>query len=339
MEPIVSFIVPVYNVSSYIRLCIESLINQTASEYEVLLVDDESTDGSGEICDIYANNYDNIRVFHQKNQGASVARNKGLELAGGEWICFVDADDWIEPQLVETISQYKNQMYDIIYFGYRHNRQKKKKEYLNKVLSQQQLDEKDFWFLQLAILNQGDPRVKKYYGIEGTPWGKVYSRYFLLQNNLWFTNGVKKGQDGLFNMLVYQKANAGCYCDKLLYNYRINEGSVCRRYNPQIEEISDNLLSHYKNLLNTSGDPDLLKAFSYFAIRQFMYCILLDFCHFDNKNKFKERKQRYYIVRKIYKHHIKHAELKKMSKNECLFLVLIRYFPFWMLDFIVKMFR
>ena len=92
---LISIIVPVYNVLPYLRKCVDSLINQTYSEIEILLVDDGSIDGSGELCDRLAGDDRRIRVFHQDNKGLSEARNAGIEKARGNYLCFVDSDDWV----------------------------------------------------------------------------------------------------------------------------------------------------------------------------------------------------------------------------------------------------
>lgn len=94
----VSIIVPVYNVEEYLRECVDSVLNQTYSDVEVILVDDGSTDQSGNICDEYAKMDSRIKVIHKKNRGVSSARNTGIETASGERIIFVDSDDCIHPQ-------------------------------------------------------------------------------------------------------------------------------------------------------------------------------------------------------------------------------------------------
>lgn len=100
---IVSVIVPVYNVEKYLNKCLDSLLVQSYADIEILLIDDGSTDNSGEICDIYANRNDNIKVIHKENGGLSDARNKGLDMATGQWITFVDSDDYVTPDYVETL--------------------------------------------------------------------------------------------------------------------------------------------------------------------------------------------------------------------------------------------
>ncbi len=98
-----SVIVPVYNVAPYLRECLDSLLGQTCRDREIILVDDGSTDGSGAICDEYAERDTGITVIHQENQGLSGARNTGLDMASGEWISFVDSDDWADPDMLEIL--------------------------------------------------------------------------------------------------------------------------------------------------------------------------------------------------------------------------------------------
>ena len=99
----ISIIVPVYNVESYLRKCLDSILAQTYRDLEILVVDDGSTDGSGAICDEYAGKDDRIKVFHTENKGLSCARNLGLDSANGDWIGFVDSDDWIELDMYEVL--------------------------------------------------------------------------------------------------------------------------------------------------------------------------------------------------------------------------------------------
>ena len=99
----ISVIVPVYNVEPYLRKCLDSILAQTYRNLEILVIDDGSTDGSGRICDEYAGRDERIKVFHTENHGLSCARNLGLDNANGEWIGFVDSDDWIEPDMYEVL--------------------------------------------------------------------------------------------------------------------------------------------------------------------------------------------------------------------------------------------
>ncbi|MDR0422523.1 MAG: glycosyltransferase, partial [Proteiniphilum sp.] len=103
MNPMISVIVPVYNVEKYLRKCLESILAQTYTSFELLLVNDGSTDGSGQICDEYAQKDSRVQVFHQENKGVSRARNLGLERAKGKWVAFIDSDDWVDSTYLEHL--------------------------------------------------------------------------------------------------------------------------------------------------------------------------------------------------------------------------------------------
>ena len=102
----VSIIVPVYNVEKYLQRCIESILTQTETDFELLLIDDGSKDKSGLICDEYAQKDKRVNVIHKENGGVSSARNLGIEKANGEWICFIDADDYVRQDFLSDIQQY-----------------------------------------------------------------------------------------------------------------------------------------------------------------------------------------------------------------------------------------
>lgn len=115
---LVSIIVPVYNASSYLDVCITSLVNQSYEQLELLLIDDGSHDGSGAICDKYAIKSHKVRVIHKSNGGVSSARNEGLSQAKGKWLTFVDADDWVEPDYISNLMNSVIGKEDLVVSGY-----------------------------------------------------------------------------------------------------------------------------------------------------------------------------------------------------------------------------
>ena len=118
-EPLISIIVPVYKVEKYIHRCIESVLHQTYTNWELILVDDGSPDSCGRICDEYAMSHDKIVVIHKINQGVGAARNTGLHRAEGEWIYFLDSDDFIKEDTLEKMITFSNEgFYDIVMAGH-----------------------------------------------------------------------------------------------------------------------------------------------------------------------------------------------------------------------------
>ena len=99
----ISIIVPVYNTEKYLKRCVDSILSQNYADFELWLVDDGSTDGSGALCDSYQQKDSRVRVFHQKNAGVSAARNYGVDQAQGEWVCFVDSDDEVLPDYLSDM--------------------------------------------------------------------------------------------------------------------------------------------------------------------------------------------------------------------------------------------
>lgn len=119
-SPQISIIIPIYNVERYLRQCIDSILAQTFTEFELLLIDDGSPDGCPAICDEYAGKDARVRVFHKQNGGVTSARNKGLDNANGNWIIYIDGDDWIEPTYVEELYNAAiNNEADIAICGFR----------------------------------------------------------------------------------------------------------------------------------------------------------------------------------------------------------------------------
>lgn len=103
--PLISVIVPIYQVEAYLEECLDSILNQTYRQLEIILIDDGSTDRCGDICDRYASQDSRIKVIHQTNQGLSAARNAGMDMATGEFISFIDSDDYIDPHFYEKMVQ------------------------------------------------------------------------------------------------------------------------------------------------------------------------------------------------------------------------------------------
>ena len=117
--PLVSFIVQVYNTDKYLEACLKSIINQTYKNIEIIVIDDGSTDSSAVICDAYRDKDSRIQVVHQSNQGIGASRNRGLDCIHGDYMLFVDSDDYIEATLVEkAVACLQKEKYDVIFFGH-----------------------------------------------------------------------------------------------------------------------------------------------------------------------------------------------------------------------------
>lgn len=134
--PVVSIIIPVYNTEDYLRQCIDSVLAQTYVDYELILVDDGSTDGSGAICDEYDGNYSGISVVHQQNAGLPAARKVGIAHAHGDYILFVDADDWVDANHVESlVTVAEREQAEVVVCGFVHEYPQKQVVFTNRPVS------------------------------------------------------------------------------------------------------------------------------------------------------------------------------------------------------------
>ncbi len=204
-EECVSVIVPIYNAEKYVRRCVESILQQTYEDLEILLVDDGSTDSGGAICDELAGKDERVRVWHVENGGVASARNKGLDACRGAYVAFVDADDYLEPDFVESLLGLLHRDHTVVAVCANNTARDavKMEECVMDV-------EKDFSYSK--------------YMFGCFVWGKVYRREIL--KGLRFQEDVKVGEDTLFFGQVLARLSQLSYTDRILYHYMSNEGSA-----------------------------------------------------------------------------------------------------------------
>lgn len=220
--PTVSIIVPVYNTEQYLSRCIDSILAQTFTDFELILIDDGSTDGSGEICDDYAQKDSRIIVIHQENSGVSSARNLGLTIASSKLISFIDADDSIDKVFYSNLIDNKFDV-DLIICGYKEISSISNN--INNIL---------FNIPSNKIYNNSE--IIKYIissvfsnsNITNSSCNKIYKKSIINNNNLLFSNR-KRGEDWLFNIEYLQLINSAIYYNQPLYNYHRNATSAMAR--------------------------------------------------------------------------------------------------------------
>ncbi|WP_318630210.1 glycosyltransferase family 2 protein [Limosilactobacillus reuteri] len=219
MYRLISIIVPVYNKENYIGGLIKQLRKQTYKDFEVIFVDDGSSDSSYETALKYTRENNNTFVYKQENSGVSVARNKGIEKAKGEWISFLDPDDSITDDYLEELLRVSDQCDIVCCCCYAYDNDGK---YLNDFFNKDRVfegDNKVDLFRQL--LDDTYCRDKEVYTAIGVPWGKLYKKDFIIDNNLRFNDKLKRQQDNIFNMHAFYKATRIKYINKALYYYQI----------------------------------------------------------------------------------------------------------------------
>ena len=239
MKPLISIIAPVYKIpKEYLEQCFTSVIRQTYTNWELIIVDDGSQDGSGEYCDEFVKKDSRIKVIHQENAGVSVARNNGIENSNGDYIAFIDSDDWIDEDYLQKFINRLNEVdYDICICSAKVER--KTKSEINDFLIEDAIkcNEEQLYQLKSQLICRGLTKYHPPYVNVGVPWGKLYKKSFIIDNKISFKPGVKRMQDNLFNLYAFKKAKCISYINKQTYHYRDFSESAVHKYNPNI--ISD----------------------------------------------------------------------------------------------------
>lgn len=213
---LVSVIIPVYNSASYLRRCIDSILGQSYRDIEVILVDDGSTDSSGEICDSYSRKDSRVRAIHTPNRGVSCARNAGLASSNGSFICFVDSDDFIEDYAVNALVEgYKRSHADLVVGGF--NKVKSDKTALqirdfplDQLLTRAELEE-----YTLAYLH--NPRQRQ---LLMSSWAKLFRSSIIRDRKVTFREELRVAEDVAFNFDYLQSVESVLFIKEIIYNHQ-----------------------------------------------------------------------------------------------------------------------
>ncbi|WP_431800752.1 glycosyltransferase [Halobacillus andaensis] len=250
--PHISVIVPIYNVQDFLEVCLDSILSQTIHDFELILINDGSEDRSGEICDIYAQKDDRIKVFHKENGGVSSARNVGLKLAEGKYICFVDPDDTIESNMYEVmISTAEKYNADLVVCPIRTFNSNTGNESVSSIphSSNRVLNKS-------AIKNHIIPSVLENKTLSiASSVNKVYKKALFNSNNIEFEESKHHSEDVRLNFKLLSTIEKMVYVEQPFYNYfirRSNSLTQTFRYN-LYEYIDDNR----KLMLDMCFDYDL----------------------------------------------------------------------------------
>lgn len=296
MDIKLSVIIPIYNTEQYLQQCVDSVRNQTLENIEIILVDDESPDGAGLLCDKLKRSYSNIVVIHKKNQGLGFARNSGLEIANGEYIAFLDSDDFVErdyyEKLVTLCSEHRASIcYSAGYIKYTSGGAYN--EYFGGIRSNciegRKLIRKEVPRLICAKPGLND-------NIPASSCFCVYNRNFLIRNKIRFVSERQFiSEDLWFSMDCLLLADKITYSDTIGYNYRYNENSLSRGHNP---ERFDRLVYFVEKLMEkceSNGLNDYEERIALYYWVNFEKCI-------NQEVRYKKNKKT-------------HLEIKKMTEN------------------------
>jgi glycosyltransferase involved in cell wall biosynthesis len=319
---IISIIVPVYKTEDYLPQCIESIINQTLRDIEIILVDDGSPDGCATICDEYARSDDRIKVIHKQNEGVCAARNDGLNIARGEWILFCDSDDWLEEEACAKIYEVGELNEADIVMGdfYQYTTAVGKrimlfeerfvssdKEFIDKLIAGQ--------FCSGYLPSSQDLRDT---GVQSL-WNKAVKRKLFLQNKIKFENSLKGVfEDGIVAANLLAAATKVTYMQLPIYNHRLRKNSISKEYKSEFVEISHSVVDCWKKFLDQyNGEGKYNKPFYANIIR--LTKSLLDRCLYHELSVYSSKDARK-ILRQIlgtepYKTAFREAEFGKLQNS------------------------
>ncbi len=243
----VSIIVPIYNTGSYLHKCIKSILSQTLTNFELILVNDGSMDESGQICDEYAKQDSRIKVIHKKNEGVSVARNTGISIAQGEYIGFIDSDDWIEPDMYEKLYNIALQkkcevvMCDAV------------TKYDNKS------DEEDTMprLPEDVLLYKKDIYPELLREMAGSVWRCIYKKDLIKNNQITFPQNIPLSEDRMFNILAFGYSNSIYYTKTPFYNRYVRKGSAVSKYYSNYLEIIEQVRNGIFSVLDRAWDGEI----------------------------------------------------------------------------------
>lgn len=243
-----SIIVPIYNIEQFLPNCLESIIRQGRDDFEVVLVDDGSTDSSPSICDQYAHEYDFIKTVHKKNGGLVSARKAGANVSTGEYIMCVDGDDWIDKSYVSSMNNViKEYNPDIVCCGYvqANEDQQKEKKWRGR---SGYYSRKNIVDEILPVLISNDAGI----GLSPSVWAKAIRRSIYIKNQMNVSDTIKIGEDGACTVPCIIDASSMYVMNECLYFYRYNPLSMTKERKPFSWDGLKSIYYHFNNIVETS---------------------------------------------------------------------------------------
>lgn len=299
IEELVSIIIPVYNVEKYLKRCLESVMNQTYKNIEIICINDGSTDRSLKILENYKIQDNRIKVFSQENKGLSETRNRGINLAEGKYIFFIDSDDWIPNSAIENlIKQITNKSIDVVIGGISKIYKKNKEDIvLKKEKIEYTLDE----YMAFAL------KEKKFLAIV---CNKMFKKEIISNKNLKFEKGVLY-EDFLFTMQYLKECKKIAILDKSIYNYFfIREDSIINKINNKDLDA----LKSIKKIEKVLEETEIInsKLFKNYIFEWIMSATVSKLFKFGNKQEiviYRDVLKKDKIFKKYYKYYLKNSNL------------------------------
>ena len=290
----ISVIVPIYNTASFLEKCIISLIEQTYENFEILLIDDGSTDNSFSICQKYADKCSKIRIFKKKNGGLSSARNYGINQARGEYLTFLDSDDWFENTMLEKmLEKYKDYNLEVIIQGFQVDFENDGSSYLQ-VFEKNKIFKLDRIYEGIRYIEQS--------GLFNSSCNKLYKRKIIEQNTIYFEEGQEPAEDLLFNCNYFKYVHSiGCIKNPGYHYIKRNQVSLTVIYMPNYEKRIVSFGEARKNLYEAVGMPQSdMKNLLYNTMASYTLTAFSNLYRITSPLKFRERNE---AIRYMYRQH------------------------------------
>ncbi len=252
----VSIIVPVYNVEQYLRQCLDSVVAQTYTDREIIIVNDGSTDSSFEICKEYTARYPEIILLVQENAGLAAARQTGLDAASGEYIGFVDSDDWLEPDMYEKMMAAAEETgAEIVFCNVYRNESKKEAPYLEDGFYDRERMEKEIFPRLLASFDKD----KQENNIRWCNWLRIYKKSLINEHKITFDKRFRRCQDLPFTFECTIHANSYYYLgSEYLYHNRMNYESLSKGYTKNMWGLIKPLVEYLWNVVDNYKTYDFV---------------------------------------------------------------------------------
>ncbi|MHC0036442.1 glycosyltransferase [Pseudoneobacillus sp. C159] len=244
MPPKVSIVVPIYNVEKHLAKCLDSIISQKLDDIEIILVNDGSTDKSGEIAEQFSEKDNRIKVIHKENGGLSSARNEGMKIASGEYLVFIDSDDWLEPDMFEVMyNAASNIQADVVISGYTI-------DFNNEGYSIDKIPDKTVIAKSKDQIGESVFELNKK-GFFNVVWNKMYKTKFIQEINAFFILDAMPAEDLIFNVKVFKNVEKLMILNKPFYHYmKRDEETLVNKYYPRLFEISIQKHEKCKEIFN-----------------------------------------------------------------------------------------
>lgn len=327
----VSVIVPVFNVDEYLGECLDSIVKQTELPYEVLLIDDGSTDRSLEICQQYATRHKFVNVIHTDNHGVSHARNIGISKAQGDWILFIDGDDVVDRNLISDFSPHLNTENDIAIFGFTYFSEKTPSISIRNSIKP--LAKKSHTALMLALFNRDLPQPFDSNRVKISSSARFYRRNWLRSIGLEFPINLKSGEDAVFNLWAISKSKRIVYSENPYYFYRKRNESVTNRYIPEASKNFNDVNRAFRYFVEHMADREYYsKYLDERIVWSLCFACLSDYCHRNNPKSFSQRKSDFENARREVVKSLERVDLSDFSFKKKVFIILIKMNLFQILD-------